>query len=132
MTWHNRTIDLITSRLKFLENLVKVEIHKASKPCADIEISFNLKDQVRKINIEVQQFDSGAPWKLKTIPSWKRRHDLATLIIFTEPTLERVLEKKQSETAYDFFKNEDVFLFQDKQLNDIISLIIYLIFSNRK
>jgi len=127
MSWHNLTIEKIFSRLNFLKNVTRIITNHGNQTGSDIEIYFQQNGQERKINIEIQQFDSGTPWTRNTIPSWERRHDLATLIIFTEPTLERVLKPKNNNKAvYQFFKKKDVFLFHDKQLEDVVSLIITL------
>lgn len=127
MSWHSRTIDGVKSRLSFLRNRVTFNINHGAQAGSDIEIYFNLNGQQRRINIEMQQFDSGAPWTRNTIPSWQNRHDLATLIVFPEPTLERVLNaRNNNRQAYQFFRQPDVFLFHDKQLEDVISVIVRL------
>lgn len=122
MKWHQKTIDEMKSRLDFLRNRVTINTNHGNQPGPDIEIIFTNAGEQRRINVEIQQFDSGAPWKSQTIPGWKQRHDFATLIIFPEPIHERVLDNKEKE--YDFFRQRDVFLFHDKQLEDVISLII--------
>lgn len=127
MSWHQRTIDSIDSRLNFLKNIVTIQTNHGSKHGSDIEIYILKNESERRINIEIQQFDSSSGWKTTTIPSWKNRHDLATLIVFTEPTLERVLNpNKIKQPAYQFFRQKDVFLFHDKQLEDVVSLLIKL------
>ena len=129
MSWHIRTIDGIKSRLNFLRNRLTINTNHGNHAGPDIEIILINAGIERRINIEIQQFDSGAPWTRTTIPSWKNRHDLATLIIFPEPTLERVLNSRNNnQQAYNFFRQHDVFLFHDKQLEDVISLIIKLSF----
>ena len=127
MSWHSRTIDGISSRLSFLRNSVIINTNHGSRAGSDIEIFITIKGEQRRINIEIQQFDSGAPWRRTTIPSWQNRHDLATLIVFPEPTLERVLNPRNNNNlAYQFFRQRDVYLFHDKQLEDVVSLIIKL------
>lgn len=127
MSWHSRTIDNLSSRLNFLRNRISIQTNHNNQHGADIEIIITKEEIQRKINIEVQQFDSGAPWTRATIPSWQNRHDLATLVIFPEPTLERVLNSKNTKReSYNFFAHKEVFLFHDKQLEDVISLIIKL------
>lgn len=127
MSWHNRTIDSLDSRLNFLKNIVSINTHHGPRAGSDIEINVTIGGNQRRINIEIQQFDSGTPWTRTTIPSWQARHDLATLVIFPEPTLERVLNpRNNNRLAYQFFRQRDVFLFHDKQLEDVVGLIIRL------
>jgi hypothetical protein len=127
MSWHSRTIDNLDSRLNFLKNIVRIITHHGARAGSDIEIYININGMPRRINIEVQSVASGAPWKNNTIPSWATRHDLATLIIFPEPVLEAVLKPgKINSLPYTFFRQNDVFLFHDKQVEDVVSLIIKL------
>jgi hypothetical protein len=127
MSWHSRTIEGIKSRLNFLRNRLTINTNHGAQAGPDIEIILTIAGAQRRINIEIQQFDSGAPWTRTTIPSWQNRHDLATLVVFPEPTLERVLnERNNNRMDCNFFRNLDVFLFHDKQLEDVISLIIRL------
>jgi hypothetical protein len=127
MSWHSRTIDNLDSRLSFLKNVVRINTNHGARAGSDIEIYVIIGSNQRRINIEIQQFDSGAPWTTVTIPSWQARHDLATLVIFPDPTLERVLNpRNNSRVAYNFFRQRDVFLFHDKQIEDVVGLIIRL------
>ena len=123
--WHDRIIAELEARLVFLRNRVTVEINMQSSRGSDIEIFINNKN--KRINVEVQQFDSGAPWKSKTLPSWKRRHSYVTIIIFPEPVLERVLSKIDSVEEYAFFNDGNVFLFPDSQIPEVISTIGFLV-----
>lgn len=123
--WHSRLISELYARLLCISGLVSIRTNKGSQSGADISVM--IESTGRKINIEVQQFDSGGPWKTKTIPSWSKRHDLATLVVFTEPTLERIRDKTLKTKAYAFFSRNDVFLFSESQLPEIVSLVITLV-----
>lgn len=123
--WHDRIIIELEARLLFLRNRVSVKVNKQSSRGSDVEILIN--EQNRMINVEVQQFDSGAPWKSKTLPSWRQRHSFVTIIIFPEPVLERVLSKMDSVKEYAFFNEKNVFLFPDSQISEAISMIGFLV-----
>jgi hypothetical protein len=99
-SWHNRTIIEIDAKLAFLRNLVDVVSHRGSSQGSDIIITSRVSGN--RLNIEVQQFDSGAGWKQQTIPSWAARHGANTFVIFSEPTLERVLRLIPSTPEYGF------------------------------
>lgn len=119
--WHERVISEICAKMTYLMNLTEINVSKKQKRGSDIEIV--IKKNKRKINIEVQQFDSGAGWKTKTIPSWENRHDLFTFIIFTEPTIERIVKLIPQHQEYNFFRRDDVFLFSETQIQEIVSFI---------
>lgn len=65
--WHSRLISELDARLQFLDGLAGIKTNKAASRGADIEVTTN--STARTINVEVQQFDSGTPWKTTTIPS---------------------------------------------------------------
>lgn len=132
--WHDRTIGEIMARLSFLENMLSSDIRKGNKNGADIKIS--LKNTLKAIQIEVEQFDSG---DLRTnnsggkgkIERWKNRHNDFTFVIFPEPALERVIKVKKTDPRYEFFDNEEVLLFSDKQITEMVALIGSLAVSGR-
>lgn len=126
--WHSRLISEITARLAYLRGSVTIEVSKDNIQGADIRVATGGVCKV--INIEVQQFDSGGPWKTKTLPSWKRRHSYATIVVFTEPTLERVLSNIGKVKEYNFFNQKDVYLFADTQLAELISFIGTLVLTS--
>ena len=126
--WHIRLIDQIESRLKYLKNYAEISVNKGNSPGSDIQIT--IKKTNKKINIEIQQFASGAPWKSGTIPKWRERHKDYTLIIFPMGVLESVLKKIPEHNEYKFFDQEGVFLFADTQLSEIISLTGFLVLVN--
>ncbi len=119
--WHSRIISEIESRLQFLRNRVDIKVSKGQKAGPDIQLT--IKNSNRRINIEVQQFDSGAPWKKRTIPAWKDRHEFSTFVVFPEPAVERVISRIERIDEYDFFKQENVYLFSDAQLSELVSVI---------
>jgi hypothetical protein len=127
--WHDRVISELSTRLLCISGLVSIRTSKGSQRGPDIVIT--ISSTGRKINIEVQQFDSGGPWKPKTIPSWSERHDLATLVVFTEPTLERIRNKVPETKAYAFLSRDGVFLFSVSQLPDIVSLVMTLVMTQK-
>jgi hypothetical protein len=126
--WHNRIISEIGAKLQFLRNRAEVETRRGSQQGPDIKIITKINK--KEINIEVQQFDSGAPWKTQTIPTWRDRHKLYTLIVFPEPVLERVLGQLDSTPGYAFFKRNDVFLFSDTQISDLVAFVGAVIVAN--
>ena len=119
--WHNRIITEIESRLQFLKNRIEIELSIASQPGPDIRIITKKENKI--INIEVQQFDSGGSWRTTTISSWRARHDLFTLVVFPESVLERVLSNIGEDQAYNFFTQDDVFLFSDTRISELVSFI---------
>jgi hypothetical protein len=122
--WHDRLISEINARLRFLRNRITVKVNKGSRAGSDIEIIS--KKTGRRINIEIQQFDSGSPWTTKTIPSWEARHDLYTFIVFTEPATERVVKLSETKEAYSFFNRDDVFILSEAQIGELVSTIAFL------
>jgi hypothetical protein len=127
--WHSRLISEFSARLKYLAGLADIETSKQAQRGADIRVQS--KATRRTINIEIQQFDSGAGWKATTIPSWIARHDLATIIVFTEPTIERVRNKFSEIPEYEFFQRENVFLFSDTQLHELVAFVGSLVLQEK-
>ncbi|NPA72218.1 MAG: hypothetical protein GXO35_05240 [Gammaproteobacteria bacterium] len=126
--WHDRIISELAAHLVSLEPWVTIHIHKGNARGSDIvvEVTKGL-NKGRKINIEVQQFDSGQPWRQQTIPSWENRHDFLTIVVFPMPALERVRSRIPKVEAYQFFARDDVFLFSDSQISEILALIMIYI-----
>jgi hypothetical protein len=104
-----------------LRNRVDIKVSRGARTGPDIQLI--TKKEKKKINLEIQQFDSGRPWRTQIIPSWKERHEFLTLIVFPEPVLERVISKIDAIQEYEFFKQEDVLLFSDAQISELVSFI---------
>jgi hypothetical protein len=120
-SWHDRTISDILGRLRFLRNDTEVEVNKGKSRGADILVRVPKKK--RRVNVEIQQFDSGKSWKEQTIPTWKARHKGYTLVVFSEPALERVMSKLDVIPEYSFFKQSGVHLFSDRQLSELVAFL---------
>jgi len=97
------------------------KIHTGSQRGPDVEII--LKKSPKRINIEIQRFNSGTSWKSKTIPSWKARLKFLTFVVFPESTIEHVISKIEEIPEYDFFKEEGVFLIPESQISEMVSII---------
>jgi hypothetical protein len=128
-SWHDRTISEVEAKLAFLRNLVSVTANRGSARGSDIIVASNASGN--RLNIEIQQFDSGAGWRTKTIPSWVARHGAYTFVVFAEPTLERVLNLIPTIPEYSFFAQPNVCLFSDTQISEMVSAIAAIVLTGK-
>jgi hypothetical protein len=52
-----------------------------------------------------------------------KRHEWVSIIVFTEPTIERARKIIPTTKAYSFFTLPDVYLFSDNQLAELVAFI---------